>query len=157
KLKKLEAARDAARGSSSPLALAEAEDAVIGVQASLKAKEPVIAQQLKYVNEAWEAYELGCDRLRIEPPEASLQRPSQDPEEPGATEPMEEGEPPMEEDLPPFPEEPPAGRDPRDAVTVEDDRMLDDPKEQQASAAVSTELSGLNLDSPSGTAAAPQD
>ena len=70
---------------------------------------------------------------------------------------MEEGEEPMEEDLQLFPEGPTTERDPEDAVTVEDDRMLDDPKEQQASAAVSTELSGLNLDSPSGTAAAPQD
>ena len=70
---------------------------------------------------------------------------------------MEEGEEPMEEELEVFPEGPATERDPEDVVTVEDDRILDGIEEQQASAAVSTELSGLNLGSPSGTAATPQD
>ncbi|MCG8623708.1 MAG: hypothetical protein MJE68_17155, partial [Proteobacteria bacterium] len=80
KVKKLEAARDAAQGSGSPQALATAEDVLIKAQARLQCDETAIKRQLKYVKQAWEAYNLGCDRIRPGPQKASSEGPSQDPE-----------------------------------------------------------------------------
>ena len=156
KLKSLEAARDAARGSSSPSALADAEDAVINAKANIQAKESSIKRLLRCANEAWEAYELGCDRLQLGSPRAP-EGPSQDPEEPVETEPMDEGEEAMEEELDEYPDtQAPQGAQ-VEVITEADDRILDGDEEQQASATVSAELSGLNLDSPSGASAMPQD
>ena len=157
KLKKLEEARDAARGSSSLQALATAEDAVITAQANLQCKETAIKRQLKYVKQAWGDYELGCDQLRSGPQKASPEGPPQDRDEPGEPEPMDEDVEAMEEELDVFSQPQASQRAPGNVVTEEDDRMLDGDEEQQASATVSTELSGLNLNSPSGAAAAPQD
>ncbi|MCG8625335.1 MAG: hypothetical protein MJE68_25470, partial [Proteobacteria bacterium] len=68
----------------------------------------------------------------------------------------DEGDEVMEEELDEYPDtQAPQGAQ-VEVITETDDRILDGDEEQQASATMSTELSGLNLGSPSGAAAAPQ-
>ena len=72
-------------------------------------------------------------------------------------EPMGEGEEAMEEERDEYSDPPAPQEGQGEVITEADDRILDGDEEQQASATVSAELSGLNLDSPSGASAMPQD
>ena len=70
---------------------------------------------------------------------------------------MKEDEEAMEEDPEVFPQPQVSQGAQETVVSQDDDRLLDRDEEKQASATVSMELSSLNLDSPSGAAAMPQD
>ena len=154
RVKKLEEAVTTARGSSSPSAIADAEDALTDAQARLKCTETAIKRQKRYIRRAWEAYELGCERLHKEQEETPPEEPPQETEQERMEEEMEAEVEEEPQELGQIPASQEAGDN---VITAEDDKMLDDVEEQQTSVGVSTELSGLNLHSPSGAGAAPRD